>query len=270
MLIGAIIQARMGSSRLPGKVLKDILGKPMLWHLVRRLQRATLIEKIVIATTTRPADKHIIDFAKEMGVAYYAGSEEDVLDRYLQAAKIFRIDPIVRITSDCPLIDPWISDSVIRYYLQNKDTIDYVSNTMPATYPDGLDTEVFSFWALEKAWNEAIRQSEREYPTTHFWNNKTKFRFGNVSNPEDLSHMRWTVDGEKDFQFIEEIYSGLYKEGHEVFSMVNILDFLAEHPEILLINQGTKRNEGYIKSLKQEGIDTEKEVFPWESGEKNS
>jgi spore coat polysaccharide biosynthesis protein SpsF len=270
MQLGAIIQARMGSSRLPGKVLKDILGKPMLWHVVNRLSKSATVKKIVIATTDKEADRGIIEAAQKLGVAYYAGSEDDVLDRYYRAAKEFHIDPIVRITADCPLIDPKIVDTVVRYYCDNNRKFDYVSNAVPATYPDGLDTEIFSFSALERAWKEAARKSEREYPTTHFWNNKDKFRLGNVVNKEDLSYMRWTVDGEKDFQFVQEIYMGLYKNGHEIFFMDDIVNFLKVHPEIMSINQGIKRNEGYIKSLQKEGANIEKEILPWEIDKKST
>lgn len=167
-MITAIIQARMGSTRFPGKVLKEILGKSILWHLISRIEKAKLINEIVIATTKNEIDRPILKFAEENGIKSYAGSEEDVLDRYYQAAKKFSADPIVRITADCPLMDPEVIDSVVQFYLDNK--YDYVANTLePITFPDGMDVEVFSFKNLEKIWKEAILPSQREHVTFYFW-----------------------------------------------------------------------------------------------------
>ena len=262
-MVTTIIQARMSSTRFPGKVLREILGKPMLWHLLNRVKKSGLIKKIVVATSTKEIDQPILGIARDCGVESFAGSEEDVLDRYYQAAKKFFADPIVRITADCPLIDPQVSDKVIEYYLRNNGDIDYACNVAPPTYPDGLDTEVFSFAALEKAWKEAKKQTEREYVTSYIWKNKQIFRQLNVACAADLSHMRWTVDEEKDFLFVTEIYKGLGKSGDSVFYMEDILDFLKTRPEIAAINQGIGRNEGYIKSLRKEGVDIEKEFLPW-------
>lgn len=269
MLIGAIIQARMGSTRLPGKVLRNILDKPMLWHLIKRLQKSNLIEKILIATTRNEIDHAIIKVAQETGVDYFTGNENDVLDRYYQTAKEFHIDPVVRITADCPLIDPKVTDRTISYYVKNNGMVDYVSNAMPPTYPDGLDTEVFSFAALEKAWKDAKTQSEREYVTAYIWKNKQIFRVANVVNEDDLSYMRWTVDEDKDFLFVTEIYKGLYKNEGNIFYMEDIVNFVKTNPELLSINQGIKRNEGYIKSLQQESVNLEKELIPWRISERS-
>jgi len=268
-MIAAIIQARMGSTRLPGKVLNNIAGKPMLWHLINRLQRSVFIEKIIVATTTNEIDCPILDVAEKSGVESFAGSEHDVLDRYYQAAKKFHADIIVRITADCPLIDPRVTDRVIQCYLENKGKVDYVSTGIPPTYPDGLDTEVFSFTALEKAWKEAKSQSEREYVTSYIWKNKQIFRLANVANEEDLSYMRWTVDEDRDFLFITEIYKGLYRGENEIFYMEDVVNFLKTYPKLMSINQGIKRNEGYIKSLKEEGVNIEKEFLPWEPNKKS-
>lgn len=215
-----------------------------------------------MATSTKEIDRLILEVTKKSGVESFAGSENDVLDRYYQAAKIFHADPIVRITADCPLIDPKVIDKVIEYYLENKGNVDYVG-TSP-TYPDGLDTEIFSFAALEKTWKEAKKQTEREYVTSYIWKNKQIFRQADLVNKEDLSYMRWTVDEDKDFLFVTKIYEGLYKED-KIFYMEDITNFLRDRPELMAINQGISRNEGYIKSLRKEGANIEKEFLPWKS-----
>jgi spore coat polysaccharide biosynthesis protein SpsF len=206
----AIVQARLGASRLPGKTMMDIMGKPMLWHVINRLKQSRRLTDIVIATTTNEKDKAIIRLARESNVKNYAGSEEDVLDRYYQAAIKFKADIIVRITSDCPLIDPEIVDKVIEYFLSGN--FDFVSNTMQPTYPDGLDTEVFSLGSLQRVWKEAKLKSEREHVTPYLWKHPELFIIGNVKNDTDLSRFRWTVDIDEDLQFVREIYQRLYIE----------------------------------------------------------
>jgi len=214
-----------------------ILGKPVLWHLIRRLERSKLIDKIVVATTQNREDVPILRLCKKIGVDVFVGSEEDVLDRYYKAAKQHGATVIVRITADCPLIDPRIMDRVIRYYLENKGKFDFVSTNHPATFPDGLDTEVLSFEALEKAWRNAKKPYEREHVTPYIWDQPEKFRIGNVENDEDLSTKeRWTLDYEEDFQFIKTVYENLYKEG-EIFFMEDVLQLLKEKPELSEINK---------------------------------
>jgi len=247
--IVAIIQARMGSTRLPGKVMAEIAGKPVLWHVVYRVRQAQQVDEVVVATTDKAADQAIIDFASAEGILVFRGSEEDVLDRYYQAAKWIGADVVVRITADCPLIDPQIIDRVIAHYLNGN--FDCVSNTHPPTYPDGLDVEVFSFDALEKAWKEARRLSEREHVTPYIWKNLDKFRLSNVENTEDLSHLRWTVDEPQDLEFVRAVYNHL---GRELFNMFDVLNLLKKHPELLEINSRIERNEGYRKSLREDKI----------------
>jgi len=246
MRVVAIIQARMGSTRLPGKVMMDIVKKPMLWHVINRVKHAKGLDDIVVATTTLNEDKQILELASEMGVKSYAGSEDDVLDRYYQAAIIHEADAIVRITADCPLIDPDIIDRVIEFYL-NHD-FDYVSNTIKPTYPDGLDTEVFSFSTLERAWKEATLASEREHVTPHIKKNPQIFSTKNLENDKNFSYMRWTVDEERDLDFVREIYKRLYKE-NEIFYMEDILNLLRKYPKLADINKGIMRDEGYLKSF---------------------
>ena len=251
----AIIQARMGSTRLPGKVMKEIVGKPMLWHVINRVKHTKELDDIVIATTNIKEDTQILELASKIGVKTYAGSENDVLDRYYQAAIISKADVIVRITADCPLADSNVIDKVVKYYLNND--FDYVSTSIKPTYPDGIDVEIFSFASLEKAWDEAKLSSEREHVTPYIWKNPNIFGIGNFSNDQDISHMRWSVDEQRDLEFVRDIYNKLYKES-EMFYMEDILNLLKKHPELMDLNKGIIRNEGYLKSLKEDKIITAK------------
>lgn len=252
MHVVAIVQARMSSTRLPGKVMREVLGKPLLWYLINRLKGAELIDKIVIATTDKEKDKPILRLARELDIDSFAGSEDDVLDRYYQAAKEYNAEVVVRITADCPLIDPELVDRIIGYYLENEDKLDYVNNGL--SFPDGvLETEVFSFASLEKAWHEARLASEREHVSPYIWKTPGIFRIATIENEEDLSHMRLVVDDEKDFQLVSEIFRNLYKEG-EIFHLKDIVSFLNKNPELLELNKRTIRNEGYLKSLAEDRI----------------
>lgn len=248
-MIVAIIQARVGSSRLPRKVIERVGDKTLIWHVIQRVKESKLIDKIVLATTPNEKDKILLEKAKEYGVEGFAGSENDVLDRYYQAAKKFKGDVIVRITGDCPLIDSKVVDRVIQRFMEEE--ADYMSNINPPTYPDGLDVEVFSFAALEKAWKEATLVSEREHVTPYIRKNPQIFQIKNLENDEDLSSMRWTVDEERDLEFVREIHSKLYKEG-KIFHMGDVLALLKKHPELMDINRGITRNGGYQKSLEED------------------
>ena len=240
----------MGSTRLPGKVMREVLGKPLLWHLINRLKWSQLIDKIVIATTDKAKDEPILKLAEESGIDSFAGSEDDVLDRYYQAAKKYNAEAVVRITADCPLIDPEVTDRIIGHYLKNRDKLDYVHTGR--SFPDGLDTEVFSFAALEVAWREARWLSEREHVTPYIKKSGI-FRMATVEYEDDLSQMRWVVDDEKDFQLVTEIFQSLYKEG-EIFHLKDIVDFLSKRPELLELNKHTDRYEGWLKSLAQDRL----------------
>lgn len=247
----AIIQARMGSTRLPGKVMRDIAGKPLLARVIERVSAIPGVACVVIATTTAERDRLLLDVARDYGVEAYAGSENDVLDRYYQAARTFSATTIVRITADCPLLDPEVSHEVLRHYERSR--ADYVSNTNPPTYPDGLDTEVFSFNALERAWNEARMTSEREHVTPYIWKRPDRFSVANVRNLRDLSALRWTVDEPEDLEFVRLVYAYLGRNGR-IFGMDEVLGLLGEHPEIQVINSGFVRNEGYAKSVREDRI----------------
>lgn len=249
-MIVAIVQARMGSTRLPGKVMTDILGKPMLWHLINRLGNSKLIDKIVLAAPDKESDKAMLKLARDMGIGSYAGSETDVLDRYYQAAKKFNADTIVRITGDCPLIDPELVDEIINYYIKNKNQFDIVHNG--TSYPDGIaETEIFSFSVLKEAWEKARLVSEREHVTAYIWKNPGKFRSATIENKEDLSDLRLVVDDEKDLKLVREIFKNLYKEG-DVFHLKDIISFLNKNPHLADLNRDTIRNEGYMKSLEKD------------------
>jgi len=259
MKVVAVIQARMGSTRLPGKVLMDIAGKPMLWHVVDRVKRCKTIDQIVVAITEKEENKAIIELAKKCGVETFAGSEEDVLGRYYQAARRFNADVIVRITSDCPLIDPVIVDKLVDYYRDNIDKIDYV-NTAPS-FPEGVDTEVFGFNALEVTWKNAKKRYEREHATIYMHENPAIFRLATIENDKDMSHVRFTVDRMEDLIVVREIFKYLYKHGR-VFHTQDILNLLEEKPEIMEINKNVLRNEGFLRSLEKASIDINDPKLP--------
>jgi len=251
-MIAAIIQARMGSSRFPNKVMKIIVEKPMLWHQINRLRKSKLIEKLIIATTDKIQDRVIIDFAKENNILYFAGSEEDVLDRFYNCAKKFKVETVVRITGDCPLIDPSLVDMIINFYIDNKNQYDYVHNGN--TYPDGiLETEVFSFDILKKTWENSKLSSEREHVTPYIWKNPEIFKQATVENNKDLSYLRFVVDDEKDFKLVKIIFQNLYKEDG-MFYFEDIVRFINQNPELIKINKNTIRNEGYQKSILKDRI----------------
>jgi len=248
--LGIIIQARMSSSRLPNKVLANIEGKPMIWHLINRLKHSKFSPLNIIATSNQDEDKVLLEVSENLNIEFYSGSLDDVLDRFYQASLKFNIDPIIRITADCPVIDPEVVDKVIQAFIDGN--YDYVSNGHPPTYPDGLDTEIFSFKTLEKVWKEAKLSSEREHVTSYILKNSNLFKIYNVVNDVDLSHLRWTVDEKDDLEFIREIYKYLYKK-EEIFLKREILDLLKEKPELIEINR-FKRNKGYDKSVKLDKI----------------
>jgi len=236
--IVAIIQARMSSTRLPGKVMEDISGKPMLWHVINRIRYSKLIDKIVVATSINKKDDIIENFCKENGIFYYRGDEEDVLKRYYETAKIYNANKIVRITSDCPLIDPEIVDIVIKEHI--KDKVDYTSNTIERTFPRGLDTEVFNFETLKKTNELAKEKYQREHVTIFIYENPHLFKIKNVRNFKDLSDLRWTVDEEKDLIFVREIYKRLYNQGN-IFYMRDILEILKKEQDLKKINEMVKQ-----------------------------
>ncbi len=232
-----IIQARTGSTRLPGKVLKKICGKTVLEHDIDRLRRIKNVDEIVIATTNKKQDDLIVNEALRLGVKYFRGSEEDVLSRYYYAAKMTKADIVMRVTSDCPLIDSEVSKNILNYYLKNSKCYDYVSNTIKRTYPRGLDVEVFSFKALKRAFLEAKSNRDREHVTPYIWGNVDDFRIGQYVNEIDYSELRWTLDTEEDFQLINKIYEHLYYKLGNDFYMKDILKLYESYKELYNINK---------------------------------
>jgi spore coat polysaccharide biosynthesis protein SpsF len=232
----AIIQARMGSTRLPGKILKDLMGKTVLRHVIERVGQSKCIDEIVIATTTLQSDDMVVNEAVKCGVKYFRGSEEDVLARYYLAAKENEADIVVRITSDCPLIDPIVIDKVIVFFKEQK-VYDIVSNASSnlreRTYPRGLDTEVFSFDALENAYKKANMQYQREHVTPYIYENSSLIYY--IKNKIDYSMHRWTLDTEEDFMLIKELYYHLYQNKHN-FYLQDIIRLFKLYPELIQIN----------------------------------
>lgn len=244
-----ILQARMSSTRLPGKILKPILDKPMLAHQIARLIQVSTPHHLIIATSEQASDDATEQLCQQLNVKCFRGSLDDVLDRYYQAANAFNVENklknIVRVTGDCPVIDSEIIDRVMRLFITRK--ADYCSNCEPATLPDGLDVEVFTFSALETAWQQATKLSEREHVTPFIRNNKQLFNVINYHHSPDLSAYRWTVDQAEDFELITKIYQALYPKNNN-FKLKDILKLLNQQPELMDINQHIIRNEGLIKS----------------------
>lgn len=232
--IVVIVQARMGSTRLPGKVLLPILDRPMLEFQLERLRRVQNAHQLIVATTSLAEDEPIVSLCKRLGVAVFRGESEDVLKRYYDCARKHKAGIIVRITGDCPLIDPEIVDKVIWFYLTHG--FDYAGNTLKKSYPRGMDTEVFSLSALAKTFREAQKPEEREHVTLHMYKNPEKFSAGNTANFRDESQYRLTVDQKEDFQLVSQIIERLYP-GNPSFSLRDIIKFLEENPSLATINR---------------------------------
>jgi len=247
--IVAIIQARMGSTRLPGKVMAEICGRPMLAWVIERVKRSKTLDNICLATTKKLEDKQLIDLATRLRTRTFAGSVDDVLDRFYYAAIEMNADVIIRVTADCPLHDPSVIDRVVKVFLENE--YDYVSNTISPTFPNGVDTEVFSMESLSIAWREAKWKSEREHVTPFIKKHQNKFRLFNVEYEKDLSSLRWTVDEPADLDFVRVVSEHFHPE---FFGMEEIVELLHDRPELMKINEGFKRDEGYYKSLQEDVI----------------
>jgi len=244
--ITVMIQVRSSSTRLPKKALKKIEGKPIIWHMINRVKKIKSVEQIILITTQKKEDRIFLKIAKENGILAFQGSEHDVLDRHYQCAIQYDADPILRITSDCPLIDPLLVEKMLQIFLKNN--YDYVTNREPPTFPDGLDTEIIAFSALKKTTKYAKMSSEREHVTSYITKNSNKFKIFNYRNKKDLSHLRWTVDEKRDLDFVKKIYFQMKPK--TLFSTNTVLKILAKEPSLLRINQGIIRNEGHAKSLK--------------------
>ena len=230
--IVAIIQARTGSTRLPGKVLKDIDGETMLSRVVRRVRRANLLNDVVVATTVEPSDDAILAECRRLDVSVFRGDTQDVLGRYYEAAETHQAQFVVRITSDCPLIDPGVIDHVIHAFLS--ELPDYASNTLIRTYPRGLDTEVMTTSVLGKAYDEAVKPYQRVHVTPYIYENPCLFKLLSVKAETNHSQHRWTVDTQEDLDFVRAIYARLGNS--EIFSWRDVLALLAHDPELAELN----------------------------------
>lgn len=228
----AIVQARMGSTRLPGKVLMDIGGETALSRVVRRLSRAKLITEVIIATTESPADDAIVAQAKQLGVRCFRGSEQDVLARYLGAAEEFEAEVIVRVTSDCPLIDPGVADQVLQDFFSAR--VDFAYNDVEQSFPRGLDVEALSREALRRAAKLAERQYEREHVTPVFYDRTDLFKMAIVHAEKDFSRYRWTLDTPDDLQLIREIYRRFSDRDH--FTWRDAVALMEQSPELARMN----------------------------------
>lgn len=251
MRIIAVTQARMGSSRLPGKVLKKIGGTTLLELHIQRLLKSKKIDRLILATTTNQEDGAVVEVAHKFGIQSYCGSVDDVLDRFYQPLKELKPDYVVRLTSDCPLIDAALIDKIVEYTIQKK--LDYCSNTLDPKYPDGQDVEVFTFSALTKAWNDSKLSSEREHVTPYIWKNST-FKGGtlflseNFEEGYEFGYLRMTVDEQEDFDVMTKIISTLGSDR----SWMEYASYLDQTTEIKKVNESISRNEGYTKSINKE------------------
>ena len=245
-MITAIIQARYSSTRLPGKILLPLGDTTILGHTVRRVREAKKIGEVLVATSDEPSDNKTEVHCKEIGVKVYRGNLDDVLDRFYQAANSVHAEHICRITADCPVIDPKVINKVAAAY--EKEKPDYISTGRArTTYPDGMDTEIFPFAALERAWKEAKLLSEREHVTPYIWKRPETFRVSEVKNDRDLSKVRLTIDEPADYEVLKRIVADVHP-----LTMNAMVGYLSVHPEVASINGSIIRDEGYAKSLKED------------------
>ncbi|WP_336246401.1 glycosyltransferase family protein [Sporosarcina cyprini] len=238
----AIIQARMTSTRLPGKVMRAVMGKPLLEYQLEQVSQSRFIDQIVVATTRNSIDDIIVEQCNKLNIPTYRGSEDDVLARYFEAAERYKADIVVRLTSDCPLIDPEIIDQVISEYVRVKGKVDYISNTLKRTFPRGMDTEVFTFKALKTANEKAILTRDREHVSSYLYSHPDKFRLAGIESTEDYSKYRLTVDTIEDFNLIQLILEEI-KTYKEYFCLRDILELFKKHEDWFDINSYIEQKE---------------------------
>jgi spore coat polysaccharide biosynthesis protein SpsF len=239
MKVIVVVQARTGSTRLAGKVLMPLAGRPLLHRMLERVCAATTPDVVVVATTWEPADDVIVELANDAGISCFRGHPTDLLDRHHAAAAAHGADVVVKVPSDCPLIDPAVIDRVIGSYLIHAGTVDFVSNLRPPTYPDGNDVEVMPFSVLETAWTEAIAQHEREHTTPFIWERPNRFRMHNLRWDSGLDYSsthRWTIDYLEDYRFLAAVYEQLWSSTRPLFSMADVLSLLEVRPDIAALN----------------------------------
>lgn len=243
-----IIQARTSSTRLPGKVLLEAAGKPLILLMLERVSRCKLLDSLWLVTSEESDDNILANVVQKAGYNVFRGSLENVLSRYWQIGKQEKAEAIVRLTGDCPLHDHEVIDLVINYFLKNQKEKDYVSNVLPPTYPDGLDTEVFSFSALDAAYQDAGSTFDLEHVTPYIRKKANDSgRESNLYGPADFSHLRWTLDEPEDYEFIKKVYEDLFPINSD-FGWLDVIAWLTNDPQKLKINSMHKRNTGLIKS----------------------
>jgi len=247
----AILQARMSSTRLPGKVMEPILGRPMIERQIERLMRCRRVDQLIVATSDRQDDDILEALCRRIGAPCFRGDLENVLDRFYQAAKLYHPEHVVRLTGDCPLTDPGLIDELINFYLDSQ--CDYASNCQEPTLPDGLDAEIFSFAALAQTWKEAVLPSHLEHVTSFIRSHPERFKIGHYKYHRELSNLRWTVDESEDLEFARRVYEKLYPSNPE-FQTEEIVALLEQEPELLEINHRFKRNEGMQKSIERDKL----------------
>lgn len=247
-MILAIVQARMSSKRLPGKAMKKIIGKPMIGHLLARLSLSKRVNKIVLATSDLSENDELVRYVQQLGFDVYRGSEKDVLGRFYQAANQFHAKIIVRITGDCPLVDPQVCDKIVGVFEEGK--FDYIKSG--PTFAEGLDCEVFTFGALKKAWENAKLPSEREHVTLYFRNNDGMFKILELANQTDDRRYRFVVDEDVDLQVVTVIFEHFNKQGDSIFDSKDVKNFLDANTNIFKLNRNVVRNAGLIQSLKND------------------
>jgi spore coat polysaccharide biosynthesis protein SpsF len=241
---GAIVQARMGSTRLPGKVMLPAAGRPLLGYLLERLGHAQTLDRVIVATTTDARDDVIADYCAGVGVPVLRGSENDVLDRYYQAASRFGLSVVVRVTSDCPLIDPLLIDEQVAFFQSHRGELDVVTNRHPLTYPDGQDFDIIAFEALQHAREKARLPEHREHVVPFFW--ETGMRVHNFEHRDRLFEQhRWTLDYPEDYELIRTIIEALDRPGR-LLGTEEILAYLAQHPELPRLNAQYIANAQYV------------------------
>jgi len=244
----AIVQARIGSERLPGKVMTPLAGEPLLNHVVRRAQQCAELDRIVVATTESPADDVVVEQAQRLGVASFRGSEGDVLDRYYGASREHGVSTVVRLTADCPLLDPQVIGTAVRR-LKGDPALDYVATG--ETFPEGYAVEAMTFPVLERAWREAALASEREHVTAYIWKNPGKFRLAFIELPEDCSAFRLTVDEPVDLEVVRALCES-FRGAAGFFGVQAAIGYLRQHPEVAKLNAHIRRRAGYLRSLAKE------------------
>ncbi|WP_448382073.1 cytidylyltransferase domain-containing protein [Desulfosoma sp.] len=253
----AIIQARTGSTRLPGKVLLDLAGKTALEHVIGRIRSCSLVDEFIVATTINRHDLAIVNLCADLGVRVYCGCEDDPLERYFQAARLYGGDHIVRIKADCPLIDPHIVDEAVRLHLTTG--ADYTTNTVERTYPVGQDVEILTRASLQKLWRRARLFSEREHITLYIHKHPEEFHTEHLKCTRDYSHKRWTMDNLEDYQLLKIVFEALYPHNPN-FSMQDVLNFLEKHPDLEKLNAHIAVDAGIKKSMAHDRIVP---VTPW-------